>query len=108
MLATLKCLGCAATWSGRAGPWDCPVCGSRYVEWTNYEQDFVRSRTAGESSGIRLSDTSSSGGGGDASPIAQLGGFREGPRGGRGLARHLQSVWHGSRGNAGEHEPPVR
>ncbi len=31
------CLTCDHTWTGFAGPNDCPSCGALYVKWLNYE-----------------------------------------------------------------------
>ena len=31
------CLRCNYKWEDNLGPVDCPVCGSPYLKWLNYE-----------------------------------------------------------------------
>lgn len=53
--AEFKCMKCRYTWVGLPGPalrppreqesnpdTICPFCGSVYIEWTNYIEDFQR------------------------------------------------------------------
>jgi rubredoxin len=37
-----KC-ACGHKWSDHPGPWECPHCGSQYLEWLNYKSiDWLR------------------------------------------------------------------
>ena len=37
-IAEFLCLFCSKIWKAPFGPTICPYCGSKYVEWTNFEK----------------------------------------------------------------------